>query len=109
MVVIVPPPEIKAHPMNITVSNGSNVTFYCVSFSYASVNYTWSRNGTLLDGDDTNIIINNGSDKDNNNYTSTLLILDVQLSDSGVYICNATNRESTESSNAATLFVTGKL
>ena len=96
--------------MNIRVNNGSNVTFNCVSFSYAPVTYTWLRNGTLLDDDDdVNIIINTDSDEDNNNYTTTLMILDVQLSDNGVYVCNAANREGTALSNTATLSVIGKL
>ena len=95
--------------MDIRVNNGSNVTFNCVSFSYASVNYTWLRNGALLDDDDLNIIISTDSDEDNNNYTTTLMILDVQLSDNGVYVCNVTNREGTVLSNAATLSVVGKL
>ena len=105
------PPLIVSHPMNIRVNNGSTVTFNCVSFSYASVNYTWLRNGTLLDDDDdVNIIINTDSDENNNNYTTTLMILlDVQLSDNGVYVCNVTSREGTTLSDAATLSVIGKL
>ena len=95
--------------MNIRVNNGSNVTFNCVSFSYASVKYTWLRNLTLLDDDDVNIIISTDSDEDNNNYTTTLMILDVQLSDNGVYVCNVTNREGTTLSNDATLSVIGTL
>ena len=94
--------------MNIRVDNGSNVTFNCVSFSYASVTYTWLRNGTLLDDDDVNIIISTDSDEDNNNYTTTLMILDVQLSDNGVYVCSATNRRGS-GSRAAMLSVIGKL
>ena len=95
--------------MNIKASNGSNVTFNCVSFSYAPVTYTWLRNETLLDDDDVNIIISTDSDEDNNNYTTTLMILDVQLSDNGVYACNVTNRIGHTLSNTATLSVIGKL
>ena len=94
--------------MSIRVNNGSNVTFNCVSFSYTSVTYTWLRNATLLDDDDVNII-STDSDQDNNNYTTTLMILDVQLSDNGVYVCSATNRNGTTLSNAAILSVIGKL
>ena len=94
--------------MNITVNNGSNVTFNCVLLSFAPVNYTWLKDGILLD-DDVNIIISTDSDEDNNNYATTLMILDVQLSDNGVYVCNVTNREGTTLSNAATLSVIGKL
>ena len=91
------------------VNNGSNVTFNCVSFSYALVNYIWLKNGETLLDDDVNIIISTDSDEDNNNYTTTLMILDVQLSDNGIYVCNVTNREGTTLSNAATLSVIGKL
>ena len=95
--------------MNVRVNNGSDVTFNCVSFSYAPVNYTWLKNGEILLDDDVNIIISTDSDEDNNNYTTTLMILDVQLSDNGVYVCSITNREGSRLSNAATLTVIGKL
>ena len=107
-ILLVPNPEIISHPMNIRVNNGSNVTFNCVSFSYASVTYTWLRNGTLWDDDDVNITFSTEGVGDNNNYTTTLMILDVQLSDNGAYVCNATNRNGTILSNAATLSVIGK-
>ena len=108
-VYIVPPPEITSHPMNMTVNNGSNVTFNCVSFSYGSVIYTWLKDEVTLLDDDVNIIISTDNDEDNNNYTTTLMILDVQSSDDGVYVCNATNREGTTLSDVATLSVIGKL
>ena len=106
---IVPPPEITSHPMNMTVNNGSNVTFNCVSFSYANVTYTWLKNEVTLLDDDLNIIISADNDEDNNNYTTTLMILDVQLLDDGIYFCSVTNKEGTTSSNDATLSVIGKL
>ena len=101
--------------MNMTVNNGSNVTFNCVSFSYAPVNYTWLKDGVTLLDDDVNIIVSSDNDEDNNMYTTTLMILDVQLSDGGVYVCRATNREQannreqTTSSYNTTLSVIGKL
>ena len=93
--------------MNKTVNNGSSVTFNCVSFSYAPVTYTWLKDGVTLLDDDVNI--STDIDEDNNNYTTILMILDVHLSDNGVYVCNATNREGTTLSNDATLSVIGKL
>ena len=106
---IVPPPAITSHPMDMTVNNGSNVTFNCVSFSYAPVNYIWLKNGVALSDDGENIVISNNTDENNDNYATTLIILAVQLSDNGVYVCNAANSEDTTSSNAATLSVIGKL
>ena len=105
---IVPPPEIVSHPINMIVKNGSNVTFNCVSFSYAPVTYTWLKDGVTLLDDDVNIIINTDNDEDNNMYTTTLMILDVQLSDDGVYVCSVTNREGTMFSIVTTLSVLGK-
>ena len=105
---IVSSPVITFHPMDMTVNNGSNVTFNCVSFSFAQVNYTWFKNGFMLN-DDINIIISTNNDEDNDNYTTTLMILDVQLSDNGVYVCSVTNREGTTSSNIAILSVISKL
>ena len=105
---LVPPPEIKSHPMNMRVNNGSNVTFNCVSFSYAPVNFTWLKNGVMLLDGDVNIVINADNDEDNNTYTTTLMILDVQLSDNGVYVCSATNKEDSTLSNLANLSVIGK-
>ena len=99
--------------MNITVNNGSNVTFNCVSFSYANVTPGWLKNGVLLvllDDDDSNLVIHSAtSDDDHNIYIITLTMLDVQLSDDGEYACNATNREGTASSSAANLTIIGKL
>ena len=94
--------------MNMTVNNGLNVTFNCVSFSYAPVTYTWLKNGVTLLDDDVNIVISTDNDEDNNMYTTTLMILDVQLSDDGVYVCNATNREGITFSNVTILSVLGK-
>ena len=108
---LVPPPEITSHPMNVTVNNGSNVTFNCVSFSYAPVTPVWLKNEViLLYDDDSNFVIHSTtSDNDHNTYIITLAIFDVQLSDDGVYVCDATNREGNALSSAANLAVIGKL
>ena len=95
--------------MNMTVNNGSNVTFNCVSFSYAPVTYTWLKDGVTLLDDDVNIIINTINYEDSTTFATTLMILDVQLSDDGVYVCNAANREDTVLSYNTTLSVIGKL
>ena len=105
----VPPPEITSHPMNMTVNNGSNVTFNCVTLSYAPVTYTWLKDGITILDDDVYIIISTDNDEDNDIYTTTLMILDVQLSDNGECACSVTNREGTALSNTANLTVIGKL
>ena len=93
--------------MHMRVNNGSHVTFNCVSFSYALVIHTWLKNGEILLDDDVNVIISTDSNEDNNNKnTTSLMILDVQLSDNGKYVCNVTNRKGT---NVDSLFVIGKL
>ena len=104
---------ITSHPMDMTVNNGSNVTFNCVSFSYAPVTHIWLKNEAPLN-DSMNIIISNefnDSDVGSDTYTTTtiLAILYVQSSDQGMYVCNATNTGGIISSNAATLSVIGKL
>ena len=91
--------------MSMIVDIGSIVTFNCVSSSFAPVNYTWLKDGIILS---TGVINNDngaGSDEGKDNYTTTLMILDVQLSDNGLYVCNATNENGTTSSNPATLSV----
>ena len=95
--------------MNMTVNNGSNVTFNCVSFSFEAVTYSWLKNGVTLLDNDVKININFENDEGNDIYTTTLMILDAQLSDNGEYACDATNRRGPTLSNAATLSVIGKL
>ena len=95
--------------MNTTAINGSNVTFNCVSFSFAPVSYAWLKDGVALLDDDLKYFITTVNDEDNDIYTTTLMISDVQLSDSGTYGCNATNNGGTTSSDAATLSVIGEI
>ena len=94
--------------MDIRIENGSDVIFNCTSLSYAPVTYTWLKDRAVLSDDDAKIIISNTAD-DNDMFSTELMLSDVQLSDNGEYVCNATNREGTSSSNAAMLTVIGKL
>ena len=94
--------------MDMTVDNGSNVTFICVSSSFAPVNYTWLKNGEVTSNGVVNNV-NTSSGEGKENYTTTLTISDVQLSDNGKYICNATNENGTSSSNPAILSIISKL
>ena len=65
------------------------------------------KNGDAIISDGTKYIISINHES-SNTFTTTLVILDVQLSDNGVYVCNVTNREGSTSSNAASLSVIGK-
>ena len=111
IIYVVPPPNIICHPMDIRIENGSDVIFNCTSFSYGPVTYTWLKDGEVLSDDDAKIIISNTAD-DNDMFSTELMLSDVQLSDNGEYVCNATNHNNniggTSSSNAATLSVIGK-
>ena len=105
---VVPPPVIISDPVDILADNGSNVMFNCTSFSYENVSYTWLKNGNTILSDGAKYIISSNHEG-SNTFIITLMILDVQLSDNGVYVCNATNREGITSSYAAALSVTGTL
>ena len=99
------PPRVDAHPIDVLTNNGSNVTFSCEAFSYVSTNFTWLRNGDVIDEIPTIIITTNNNA---HVYITTLTILSVQLPDDGNYVCRAVNREGEVLSNAATLTVFGK-
>ena len=53
---VVEPPVIESDPVSMTVNNGTNVTFYCVSFSYANVVYMWLKDTEELQDDDLNFL-----------------------------------------------------
>ena len=74
------------------------MAFTCEVFNVIPVNLTWLHNEELLDEDSTTIITTT-STSDPHIYTTTLMILNVQLADSGSYVCSATNREGTTLSN----------
>ena len=105
---VVPPPVVISDPVDTLANNGSNIMFNCTSFSYESISYTWLKNGNTILSDSDKFIISSNHEG-SNTFTITLMILDVQLSDNGVYVCNVTNREGTTLSNAATLSVIGTL
>ena len=98
---------VISDPVDIITNNGSNVMFNCTSYSNENISYTWLKNGDTIISDNKCIISSNH--EHSNTFTITLIILDVQLSDNGVYVCIVANREGSTSSNAATLSVVGKL
>ena len=105
MLPAVDPPRIDTHPTDVLINNGSLATFTCEAFSYVSANLTWLQDGNVLVESSTiNITTNN----DDHVYTTTLSILNVQLSDDGNYVCRVANREGEVMSNAATLAIIGK-
>ena len=106
-IITVTPPTIRTHPMDMITVNGSNVTFTCRSFSYVPVSFTWLYNSNVIDEDPTTIITTTATDDPYIN-TTTLMILNVQLSDVGSYTCRATNREGPSESDPAILRVVGK-
>jgi len=93
--------------MDVIADNGSSVTFTYEVFSYIPASLTWLHNGELLDEDLTTIITTTNTTDPHIN-TTTLMILNVQLPDSGSYVCIATNREGPTLSNTAVLSVIGK-
>ena len=99
------PPRITTHPMDVLADNGSNVTFTCVAVSYLGANFTWMYNGEVLKENDRTIITTTNSTI---TYTTTLMILNVQLPDIGSYMCRGTNREGPRESNPGILQVVGK-
>jgi len=90
--------------MDVPADNGSNVKFTCEVFSYLPVNFTWLHNGKMLD-DDRAIVTNND---DSHVTTITLILRNVQLPESGSYVCRVTNRDGSTLSNDAMLSVIGK-
>ena len=95
-----------SHPMNITIDNGSDVTFNCVSFSYAPVSFTWERNDSVVNNVNEKTVITD-SDDSTNTYSTTLMILNVQSVDDDEYVCIATNEEGFVLSYIAILSVIG--
>ena len=91
--------------MDALVVNGSNVTFTCEILSYFDANFTWMYNGEVVDENDRKIITTTNSTIF---YTTTLMILNVQLPDVGNYTCRATNREGPTESKLGVLDVVGK-
>ena len=91
--------------MDVLADNGSNVMFTCEVLSYLDANFTWMYDGEMVDEDDRTIIATTNSTII---YTTTLMILNVQLPDVGRYTCRATNSEGPSESDPGILRVVGK-
>jgi hypothetical protein len=81
-------PVISSHPQNLTVNKDSNATF-TVEASGSTLSYQWRKDGILLAGE----------------ISPTLVVHDVNGSDSGQYTCMVANAYDSVTSNPATLTV----
>ena len=85
---------IATHPQDELVDVSDNVTFTCEASGSPPVNYRWLYNG--------NYIMNDPGHFEGAN-TGTLMIINVLVTDWGMYSCEATNIVNNATSNEATL------
>ena len=85
---------ITSHPVDQTSNIGSNVSFTCEASGSQSIGYKWWHNNNELVNDPGHI---EGSN------TSMLMIINVTVTDWGIYTCEATNIVNNVTSNEATL------
>ena len=98
-IIITDTPEITAHPLNETKTEGDNVTFTCDAIGNPVPLISWFRDGSPIDTSDNSSRIIFSVDK------KQLAITNVSRSDSGEYRCVAENSVGNETSNVATLDV----
>ncbi|XP_020608165.1 hemicentin-2-like [Orbicella faveolata] len=92
-------PEITAHPLTETKTEGDNVTFSCDAVGNPVPTISWTRNGSPVDTSDNFSRIGFSVDK------KELTITSVSRTDSGEYRCVAENSVGNETSNAVKLDV----
>ena len=85
--------EITSHPQNKQVSVTSVVNLMCVSSVSSNVTFSWTHNGTSINGSSTT------------GDTSILTITSVRESDAGSYVCTVRSGSLSVTSNVATLTV----
>jgi len=95
-------PEITAHPLTETKTEGDNVTFSCDAVGNPVPTISWTRNGSPVDTSDNFSRIGFSVDK------KELTITSVSRTDSGEYRCVAENSVGNETSNAVKLDVQRK-
>ena len=111
---IIVAPTITTPPLDQIVNSSSNVSFTCNANSKPRATIQWKKNGNAI-SNTTTIIISSTTmgnctltDPPNQCEISSILeIFDTQLSDSGVYTCNASNNAGYVEKND-TLTVVGK-
>ena len=87
--------EIITHPQRKVVAFNAKVSLMCTSSLSSNVTFSWTHNGTSIDGQLT------AGD------TSTLTISSVQYSDAGSYVCTVRSGSVSVMSNTATVIVYG--
>ena len=85
---------ITIHPQNELVNVSDNVTFTCEASGSPPINYRWLYNGNYIMDDPGHI---EGAN------TDILMIINVLVTDWGMYSCEATNIVNSATSNEATL------
>src|SRR5215471_17535580 len=84
------PPGITTQPLSQTVTTGSNVTFTVAANGEPPLTYQWKKNGVEIAGA----------------TTDTLALMNVQLSDAGIYTVTVSNAGGSVESAPATLSIT---
>ena len=85
---------ITKHPLDELVNVSDNVTFTCEASGSQPITYKWSYNSNYIMDDPGHI---EGAN------TDTLMIINVLVTDWGMYSCEATNIVNNATSNEATL------
>ena len=85
---------ITTHPQDELVDVSDNVTFTCEASGSPPINYRWLYNGNYIMDDPGHI---EGAN------TDTLMIINVLVTDWGMYSCEATNIVNNVTSNEAAL------
>ena len=97
IITLVPPPVIEKHPEDMSVSQGTTVTFNCEATSYGDTSYLWQRvDGGKLD-----------SSRVTGVNSNKLTITNPVPDDTGSYICIASNKDGKIVSRKADLNVQG--
>ena len=86
---------ITTHPQDELVNVSGSVNFTCEASGSSPINYRWLYNGSYIMNDPGHIEGVN---------TSTLLIVNVNVTDWGLYSCEASNIVDNITSNEATLY-----
>src|SRR5215475_5688622 len=84
------PPSIATQPLSQSVTTGSNVTFTVAANGEPPLTYQWKKNGVEIAGA----------------TTDTLALMNVQLSDAGIYTVTVSNAGGSVQSAPATLTIT---